>query len=155
MLLVAKTAAANCDHQMAKQQRCTQRRAAKMGLPTQVRHTKRSAHLLGNARLLCTLARHLGQIDLRAPMASSMLNFDCEHERPSCEPRVSGQRPAWRAIFSSTPEANFSVEARARFAYIFQHRVDLQRLRDRLCTLNPEVVVSEVESGHHPIENAF
>jgi hypothetical protein len=73
MLLVAKTAAANCDHQMAKQQRCTQRRAAKMGLPTQVRHTKRSAHLLGNARLLCTLARHLGQIDLRAPMASSML----------------------------------------------------------------------------------
>ena len=121
MLLVAKTAAANCDNQMAKEQRCTQRRAAKMGLPTQVRHTKRSAHLLGNARLLCTLARHLGQIDLRAPMASSMLFLtraasmrDLRVSRGCLEEGQHGEHPS--NFLEHSLKANFSVEARARFA---------------------------------------
>jgi len=50
MLLVTKTAAANCDHQMAKQQRCTLRRA---GL--------RKAMRVCCARLRAILARLTGR----------------------------------------------------------------------------------------------
>jgi hypothetical protein len=32
---------------------------------------------------------------------------------------------------------------------------EIQRLRDRLGTLIPDVVVAEEQGGHDPIENAF
>ena len=46
-------------------------------------------------------------------------------------------------------------ETRARFSKKFQHRVDLQRLRDRLGTHVPDVVAPEPELGQDPIEHAF
>ena len=45
-------------------------------------------------------------------------------------------------------------ERSARFRKIVQHRVDLQRLRNRLGTVLADAVATQPQDGQDPIENA-
>jgi hypothetical protein len=57
------------------------------------------------------------------------------------------------SIFFSRPvNTDLPEETRARFPKKIQHRVDLQRLRDRLGTLVDDLVAAELELGHHRVD---